>query len=134
MGGKFTRYGNQARGAHVYRAAMSIRLLFGFLICVCTYFFFRDFATEEWWRLAILAAFAIAALMTWPSTIITNADGVEEHRWWRPPVSVRWADITAIEETTSQDIVIHGADGRIIRAGRIHKGRARLRRELSRWR
>ena len=75
---------------------------------------------EKWWVLAGIMAFVILFCFIWPGTIILNFSGIIQQVWWRPTVTIRWSEVSAVERNIAGEIQVFGKQGQRIVFDRFH--------------
>jgi hypothetical protein len=104
----------------IFRGAKTLRLLFGLGIIGFSVLIMLSIGHEEKWIRAGSTGFVIAWCFGWPPTITTNENGLHRHVWWKPAITIPWADVSAIERNVGGDLQVFGKNGECIRFTRYH--------------
>jgi len=86
-------------------------------------------SSQAWERMA-LAAIGIGIAAGWPAIVRIDPNEVSERWWWRRSVSIRWNDVSSVEENGVGEYQIYGKDGQIIHFSRYLVDSARFRQEV----
>jgi hypothetical protein len=109
-----------AHGAVVFRAALSVRLLFLIGIIGLTALTLASIGREESWLLATAAGFVILVCFGWPATIALDQNAIRRTVWWKPSVVILWSEVSGIEKNSAGDIQVFGNQGRSVTFTRFH--------------